>query len=245
MKKLVTGSLIALFASQLVACVAEDTARVSVGWSFRTLEPEAVTGCPEGYPTIAHYNQPLDEVTGAIVGQPIIDLYDCADNANFTDSLPPTIIQSWVESTDDSGQAVYATSNSAILDIRTQNQSFDVAIFHDAGYFFFDWTLVAASNPNTEVTCDQADADGIEIITTVTGGTAAVADKFDCDTGTTHGEVITPAILAGSYTVSIDAFKDGAGGGALGEPQNFSNEIIPDRNGINDLGSVDLPIDGL
>lgn len=242
MKKLVTGSLIALFASQLVACVAEDTARISVGWSFRTLEPDAVTGCPEGYPTIAHYNQPLDEVTGVAVGQPIIDLYDCVDNSNFTDSLPPTVIQSWVESTTDSG-TVYARSNSAILDIRTQNQSFDVAIFHDAGYFFFDWTLVAASNPNTEVTCAQADADGVEIITTLTGTAEAIADKFPCESNTTNGTIITPAILAGTYEVSIDVFKDGAG--ALGEPANFSNEVLPDRNGINDLGSVDLPIDGL
>lgn len=238
MKKLVFGSLFALAASQLVACVAsDDTARITVGWEFKEF-PNTTTSCPAGFPTIAHYNQPLDEITLAPVGQPIIDLYDCVDGSNFTDSLPPTTIQSWVESTDDSGASVYAQSTSVILDISAQNQAFDVAIFHDAGYFQFGWDLVAASN-GAPVSCAQAGADGVEIISTITGTTDAVTDQFNCE----DGGAITAALLAGTYEVSIDAFQDGAG--ALGAPFNLSNRVINAPNKVTDLGIVDLPIDGL
>lgn len=218
-------------------------AKITSSWSFRNAvgdNPAAdqETACPNGYGTIAQYSQELDATTGAPVGQPIVDLYDCVDGANFTDGLVPGVYQTWLESTNDNNTAVYAQSLSAIVDITVQDATFDVAIFNNAGYFLFGWTLQAASN-GQPVTCAQANADGVEIISTVAGGSAATTDQFNCE----DGSAITPRMVAGAYNISIDAFRDGAG--SLGEPVNRANQVIGDRNQVTDLGTVTLPIDGL
>lgn len=236
MKKLVFGSLFALAASQLVACVAsDDFATVNAEWQFLNF-PQTETSCPPGYPTMAHYNLEVDPISYAPIGQPIIDLYDCDTGANFTDTLPPAVYQSWLESTTDSGQGVYAQSTSAIVDVRTQDQTLSVAIFNDAGYFQFGWQLVDAATA-APISCAQAGADGVEIISTISGTTDAVTDQFDCE----QGAAITAALLEGTYNVSIDAFQDGAG--ALGAPFNLDNRVIQAPNKVTDLGDIQLPID--
>lgn len=211
-------------------------AQITAAWTFRDF-PDTVTACPAGFNTIAHYNQLLD-ANGQASGQPVIDLYDCVDNTNFTDALTPGVYQSWLESTDDSGANVYAQSTSVILDVTTQDASFEAAIFNDAGYFAFGWSLVASSN-GSPVTCAQAQADGVEIISTVTNGTAGVTDQFNCE----DGFGVTAALLAGSYTVSIDAFQDG--GPALTEPVTEPNQIVQDRNRVTSLGDFVLRVSNL
>ena len=101
------------------------------------------------------------------------------------------------------------------------------------------WNL-RGRQTNTPLQCrDVANLDGVEIISTVTGGTQFVVDKFDCE----NGIDISDGLLQGSYTVSIDAFQDGAG--ALGPPVNLPNRTILDRNEVTDLGTANLLIDGL
>ncbi|MEO8549418.1 MAG: hypothetical protein ABI678_05580 [Kofleriaceae bacterium] len=67
----------------------------------------------------------------------------------------------------------------------------------------------------------------------------AITDQFECSA---HFG-ITSALPAGTYTVSIDAFKEGAGGGALGTPVNLTNKVVHDLSELTDLATITLPID--
>ncbi|MBS1120915.1 MAG: hypothetical protein H6Q90_3143, partial [Deltaproteobacteria bacterium] len=162
-----------------------------------------------------------------------IDKYDCADNTG-TAEYPIGAYQVFVEINGTGG--VYGQSLSAIVDIVAQDQTVSVTLVDNGGYFVFDWDLVDAVS-NAPLTCATAgNPDSIEILSTLSGTTAAVADKFDCEVGTG----VTGALLAGSYTISVAALN--AADQALGEPQN-SSHVIGDRNAVTDLGVITLPID--
>jgi hypothetical protein len=184
------------------------------------------------------YNQELD-ANNRPIGEPIVDLFDCIDGRHESAALDPVVYETWLEVRNGEFGAVYAESLSAIVDVRDVDKTFSATILNDGGYFQVAWALKGQTT-NQPLQCrDVANLDGVEIISTVTGGTQAVVDQFDC----TKGIDISGGLLAGAYTVSVDAFQDG--GPALGPPVNLTNRTIKDRNGVTDLGTVTLPITGL
>ncbi|HEU0037481.1 MAG TPA: DUF4215 domain-containing protein [Kofleriaceae bacterium] len=213
-------------------------ALITANWTFKDVATNTVTGCPAGFDTVKVVSQPVDAV-GNPVGTPIIDLFNCADGTGTTAPLPATTYSVHLEVTTATGGVPYASSLSAFVDVTTADATFTTTILNDGGYFAFDWALVGA-NTNNALTCaDVATIDSIEITSTLSGTTTAVADKFSCAAGTG----VTGGLLAGSYTVSIAALN--AQNQALGAPQNQSNAVIQAPNKLTDLGLITLPIDGL
>ena len=89
------------------------------------------------------------------------------------------------------------------------------------------------------LTCQEAGitANGsVETIaTSVANSQYFKADKFTCEDhfGTTD------ALLAGTYTVSVDAEVNNV---AVSTPKNLTNKVITAPDGLTDLGHILIPI---
>lgn len=244
MKNVILGTLLVGAAAQLAGCIIEDNkndpppgdaAYITASWKIQNVAG-SVAPCPPGFDTAALVSQEID-AAGNDIGSPITDLFSCADGTGISDPLAPAVYKSWIQITDHSGANVYAQSAAAIVDLTTADKSFSAEIVTDGGYFVFDWALTGATS-GAPLTCAAAGADTVELISTVSGGTQFLTDKFTCDDG--YG--VTSALAAGSYTVSIDATL--GNGGALGTAMTLTNKVIQAPNKFTDLGSVMIPIDG-
>ncbi len=242
MKKLVLGSLIALTASQAAGCIIEsggDDAFITANWTFRNEATGTTTSCPPGFDTVALYNQEVT-TSGSNIGSPIIDLFDCAAGSGTSAPLPATLFKSWIEVTDHTNNAVYAQSTEAYVDVTFSDKSFNAQILNDGGYFLLAWNLYGASS-NADLTCAQAGAaGGISVIgTEVSNPTNSAEDQFDCEDGADY----TAGYVAGTYTVSVAAL-DGSDQ-AIGTAPALTNQVIGDQNQVTNLGTIEIPIDGL
>lgn len=242
MKNLVV--LAGLIAAASTGCIisSDDTssgnAHVGATWTIKSVVTNSEVGCPNGFDTAALYNQPIDSA-GNAVGDPFIDLFDCAAGAGRSAALPPTTYQTWVEITDHTNANTYAQSVPAILDVTDVDLTYNTDILDDGGYFSFAWDLVGAQSQQP-LDCAAAgvngSSSGVELIATIAGGTASAADQFTCD----DGAGVTAGYPAGNYTVSIDAFTSA---GAVGTAAPINSSIKP-QNQVTNLGTVTIPIDG-
>lgn len=232
MKKLILGSLVAVFA---VGCTSSsDTPNINATWTIQNVDGSNV-GCPSGFDTAVLVSQEVDSA-GNPVGNPIEDLFDCAAGAGHSAPLDATTYQSWVEITSHDGTQVYAQSLSAFVDIVDTDKTLNVAILDDGGYFQVQWDL-RRTQGGAAVPCSEVDGIGV-LSTEVSNSTNSADDKFTC----ADGVGITGGLTAGTYTVSIDAFADGAGGGSLGPPTVLSNKVIKPQNQVTDLGVVTVNV---
>jgi len=218
------------------ACTLDNTgneAHVGATWQIKNVAG-ATQACPTGYDTAALVNQPVD-ANGNAVGQPIIDLFDCAAGAGTSAPLPATSYETWVQITDHAGTNVYAKSVPAFLDVTTTDLTYNTDILTDGGYFAFTWVLTQGGSP---VTCSQAGLSGstasIDLVATISGGSAGAADLFTCDDG--YG--VTAGYVAGDYTVSIDAYN---GSTVAGMAPTINTSIQP-QNAVTNLGTVTIPL---
>lgn len=260
MKKLVIGTVIALAATQAAGCIItaeEDYATVGATWEIRDqvdLLPDGTvtsiaSSCPPGFNTVALFNVVVDANFAPVTNcnNPnqdnsstcFVDLYNCEDRAGISDPLPPAMYQTWIAVTDDSGANTYATSLSAYLDVRDINLDFGATIFKDGGFFIVDWDLKAQSN-NAPLTCAQAGAPFVTADVTVSSSTQyAQTNPWPCDDH--YGA--SPALPVGSYTVSVQALDSAQG--YLGKAPEYTNKLISGENGITDLGTALITIEGM
>ena len=235
MKKL---ALLLLVASQAAGCVMREEepyyedALITGEWTFYNIATDTQTRCPTGFGTVRMVSQPVDN-RFAPVGEPFIDLFDCLDGRNTSAYLPPDIYQVWLEVVSDGGGSLYAQSTSKIVDVIDRDALFSASILNDGGYFLMDWQL-RGSNTNQTVSCDGIDS--VEILSTISGTTEALGDKFTCR----DGSGITAGLLNGAYTISVAALD--ASNRALGTAPTITNKAIRDRNQITDLGLITIPI---
>jgi len=256
MKKLVLGSLFALTASQVAGCIittgeggTDDYATVGATWRFSTVAGGTAT-CPPGFDTVALFNQRVNaqgEPIGGNCRTPadaessngscFVDLYDCVDGAGRSAPLPPARYQTWIAVTDDSVSQVYAETVSAYLDVRDVDLTYNAQVLVDGGYFFLSWDLVDSVTDEL-LTCGDVLPDGVGVVSTsVANPSSFTDDKFTCEDYAGY----TAGLLAGTYTVSIDAFDDVEG--SLGEPVVLTNKVIADQNRVTDLGHIEIPVD--
>ncbi len=250
MKNLVYGSLMAVLVSQAAGCIitsdGEEDAVITANWSIKNAGTNEVVPCPPGTTTAAVYSQAVN-ASNQPVGSPIIDLFDCDDNSGQTAPLPPDVYQVWVELTSEGGGMKYATSTkwpaglddldrNDIVDVRDADKTFSTTLLADGGYFSVQWDLVDAAT-NAPLTCDEALADGVGVISTsVSNPSSFVDDKFNCEAG--FG--ITGGLLQGTYTVKVDAMENNQ---SIGDAPTLTNKTIRNANQITDLGLVMIPID--
>ncbi|MDB4955350.1 MAG: hypothetical protein JWO36_2919 [Myxococcales bacterium] len=245
MKNVVLGSLIALTAATGCTTTATpvDTATVSATWTLRTADVGTATGhnvsCPPGFDTAALYNQEISPTTGANIGQPFIDLFNCSAGQGSATELPPGLYQTWVEIANTNNTSVYAQSLSADVDVTVANKTFSAEILVDGGYFQLAWNLVGATS-NNSLTCTQAGATGgVEAISTDVATSAnSASDVFTCED---HAGV-TSGFKAATYTISVDALNSQMQ--AIGTAPAISNRVIASPNKVTDLGTITIPITG-
>jgi hypothetical protein len=215
------------------------TAHVGATWQIKDVAGTAQP-CPSGFDTAALVNQLVDS-SGANMGQPILDLFDCTAGAGTSATLPAHAYKTWVQITDHSGASVYARSVPATLDVTTTDLTYNTDILTDGGYFSLSWILQGAVS-NNQLTCTQAgvtgSSSGVETVATLASSSNAVTDQFTCDDG--YG--VTSGLPAGTYTVSIDAFTSG---GAVGTAPTLTNQTITAPNNVTSLGTITIPIDNL
>jgi cysteine-rich repeat protein len=219
------------------ACTLDSGGGAHVGatWQIKNVagQPQA---CPTGFDTAALVNQPIDSA-GNPVGQPIIDLFDCVAGQGTSAELPATTYETYVEITDHNGTNVYAKSVPADLDVTTTDLTYNTDILTDGGYFAFAWMLTQGGAP---VTCSQAgisgSSSGVELTATLISSGAATDDEFTCE----DGMGVTSGLVAGDYSVSIDAFNSTGG---LGRGANINQTTIQGQNQVTNLGTVTVPID--
>ncbi|HEU0035783.1 MAG TPA: hypothetical protein VFQ53_34460 [Kofleriaceae bacterium] len=244
MKNFVEGLAVVLVVSQATACVIYDdtepveAASITARWSFHNIATDKTTACPAGFDTVALNNQELD-VDGRPIGQPYIDLFDCADGSGISAPLAPSVYQTWISVTNTDGTQTYADSLSAIVDVIDTDKTFTASILNDGGYFQLSWDLVGATSNQPLACSDVPGLASIESIgTSIASPDIAAADKFTC--GDHAG--VTGGFLQGAYTVSITALD--RNDRALSEPVNLANQKIAARNRVTDLGHVEIPITG-
>lgn len=219
-------------------------AYTTANWTIKQVNG-TVLSCPTGYDTAALYSQAVDSQ-----GNPIgtcttasatcfIDLFNCVDGTGTSSALPTGQWLTWLNITSHDGTMIYAQSTTAIVDNTTQDQTFTADIYDDGGYFQWAWTLIGATTANPLMCSDVPNQNGAEIISTVTGGSAASSDIFNC----TDGQGITSVLPAGSYTCAFDIINNS--NQSLGNGAPKANQIIVAPNKITDLGSVTIYITGL
>ncbi len=242
MKNLIVGSLIALAASQAAGCIitsGDDTedAFITANWKITHLAPEMNISCPPGFDTAALYNQPVDSNFNPF-GSAIVDLFDCEAHSGTSAPLAPGIYQSWIEIANHDNTSVYAQSLSAIVDVIDQDKTFSAQILENGGYFQLQWNLVGAQS-NQSLSCAAAGAaGGVDVTGTVVSSTEANSDVFDCE----DFFGITAGYRAATYTVSVSAL-DGSES-PLGIAPAMT-KTIGERNAVTNLGTINIPIDGL
>ena len=231
------------FALGAVGCVPyeedpyyEEDALITGEWSFHNIAggSDTRTGCPAGFGTVRMISQPVDSRL-APIGEPFIDLFDCLDGRHTSALLPPDVYQVWLEVVTDNNSSLYAQSTSKIVDVIERDALFSAQIINDGGYFLLDWQL-RGSMSNSTLSCTGIDS--VEILSTLSGSTEAVGDKFRCG----DGSGLTAGLLNGSYTLSVAAL--GADNRAIGTAPAQTNKAIRDRNQVTDLGLITIPIDG-
>jgi hypothetical protein len=251
MKKLVLGSLLlAALVSQTTGCIitsddgdddiGDEFARMDVEWSFVDVDasgrPIRDNGCPAGYGSVTLHNQQFDPVTDQDIGPEILDVFDCVDEANFTDELDPGVYESFLSVTNGIGGPLYASSISAIVDVTATDKTFTSQIVDNGGYFRVDWDL-RRQGSNALLACrDVANIDGVEITATLSGTSTAVVDTFDCEDGFGY----SAAVREGNYVVKVDALN--TSDQAIGPGALLNNKTVGIRNDIEDLGIVQLQI---
>ncbi len=242
MKNLVLGSLIALTASQAAGCIIEsggDDAYITANWTFRDEATGTTTGCPSGFDTVALYNQEVTS-SGAALGAPIIDLFDCVRGSGTSAPLPAALFKSWIEVTDHNNTSKWGASTEAFVDVTVSDKSFNAQLLNDGGYFLFGWNLYGASS-NADLSCAQAGATGgVEAIATdISNSSNSATDQYDCEDFAAY----TAGYRAATYTVSVSALN--SADQAIGTAPALTNKTIGTHNAITNLGTIEIPITGL
>lgn len=215
-----------------------DAATISARWSLRNMADGATTACPAGFDTAQLISQPVDANNNP-VGDPIVDLFDCAAKAGTSAALPPDVYQVWIEIRNTDGSTLYAQSLSQFVDVRVQDKAFATQILNDGGYFQLSWDLIGNTSQQM-LTCSQI-AGGVDAVETISTSVADshrfYTDKFTCE----DHVGVTSGLLQGAYTISIDASRADK---SIGTAPTLASKVIRAQNQVTDLGHIVIPIDG-
>ncbi len=244
MRRVVMFAVFALVASTATGCIVDnsggddgpnDVGRITVNWSFKELATNSILPCPTGFNTAAFYAYPVDS-TGSRVGDPIIDLYQCAAGSGTSD-YPIGRYEVYLEITNGTNTGLYAQSLSTIVDIVPDDATFTTTIIDDGGFFIFDWELRGQTS-GTVLSCAQANTARVDIGVTVAGTTEGTNDTFPCENRTG----VTGGLIADTYTVTVAALN--TANLSVGTAPSLTNKVIAAPNKVTDLGLIMIPITG-
>ena len=238
MKKLVLAASLAAAVSA-TACTTSSKLSVTADWTFKHVADGTARSCPVNFDTATVLAVPYDTLTAEVNGGLIrADLFDC-DRGSGTVLVPDGQYLMSVRIEDHAGVTTYADSEQVFVDTAFTD-GFDVEILDDGGYMTFRWTL-HDSLTDQRISCADArispSKGAVEsVATSVSNPNRVVTDKFTCDDhyGTTAG------LLAGSYTVSVEATENDI---QVGDPVNMASVPVVAPNHVTDLGHLKIPVD--
>ena len=249
MKKLILGTLCAVGAA---ACTTSDVGHIFATWQLAHVDSAGnltAASCPVGFDTAELHTvaaspdgTAIDACT-SVNSNCYIDLFNCSDGSGRSSALPAQNYLTWIQIASHDGTQVYAISDQEFVDITNVDQNFDTTILKNGGYFRLSWSLMGEAS-GAPLSCSQTAASSaaggsVETTATITGGQAALSDKFNCED---HFGYSAP-LPSGSYTVQVDALD--ANNLALGPGTTLPGELIGVMaNDINDLGHIIIPISG-
>ena len=221
-------------------CAIESKFATTANWSFRDVATNTPTACPVGFDTASVTSQLVDDTGTAVAGKVFVDKFNCADATGQITSVFQGRYQTFVTIENTDGTQQYAQTVSAIVDLTASDQTYTAEIVNDGGYFTMAWTLRGATSNNV-LTCAQAGATGgTELVSTsVANSSNAVSDIFTCE----DGFGVTSALLAGGYNISADALNGSMQ--SVGTAPSQNDKVIGVKNAVTDLGTIEIPIDGL
>ncbi len=222
--KLVYAALVAAGVSQAAGCVftSVEEGQLDVSWNL-----ESGDTCPGG---TAEVN--IEEVGG---GRTYVELFDCVDGRGRTGPIREGRYTVYVNLIDDSGAALYAQSFSADVSITRDGElvpvSFDINV--DEAFFALTWSLVDTGG--SELSCAEAGAGGVSVLSTLVGPAGSgFDDVFDCEAR----EGVTSPLPLGDYEVVTSVLETGSDA-VLGQSQTRA-AALDFGNQLNDLGNFEF-----
>ena len=238
MKKLVFVALMLGAVSQAAGCIItsddddDAAAQFDVHWVLTDGPSDATIDCASaGVDTIKVTSR------GDNVGD-FIDLFNCGDGFNATALLPLDDYTVWIDALDvNDGVVAQSNSQLSMLDLDQELVRLDFDFPVDGGFFALTWNLVDDAD-DSALTCAEAVAGGVEVISTpVGGGGTGLSDIFDC----TDGEGVTAKLPIDTYTVVIELLEE-VTDLSLGTSVPRT-ESIDYGNHLIDLGNFEFGVD--
>lgn len=165
-------------------------------------------------------------------GQRFTDIHDCSAGRGSTAPLPPGDYLVWLEVTSPDNSELYVQSLSVASSVAFDGDVATVDIPSFEGFFGFTWNLIDTNG--TPLTCEEVNADGVDIIATLASTSVAFVDVFNCaDLAAT-----TNALLVGTHTIVVDVLQ---GEEPLGTSQAREETItFDDVDQVVDIGNFEF-----
>lgn len=209
-----------------------------VTWSFEALQTQTPAACPPGFDTAAVSSQQVD-IDGNPVGDPIVDLFTCADGAGTTSPLTGDMyVETVAIQTDDAG-ATYGKT----LPVTTGANAQEVdtpPIYTDGGHFHTSWLVSVNGGSATDCLDALPDAYGYAVQITATGGAGPLpSPSLVCANGSGY----TTGYVDGTYSVMATLVD--SSGSAVGSSAPIDGNIATNQtqgNTITELGPFVIPV---
>jgi cysteine-rich repeat protein len=211
-------------------CEKEITPRhITAEWQWINLMGMTTTPCPASVSMMA-----LD-ITPAGGTTTVTDLFPCADGTGVSSTIAAGDYTVQLRALLSAG-GVLATSFEQTIDLSAGDGTFSHGLLNDAGFFSLNWRLRGASSMGV-FPCNQVGATTVR--TTFTGPTTTTM-SLPCADGEAAAPVFSPALLAGSYSVSLEVL-DGALQ-PMGTSTPLMNQSVTAPDGVTPLSVIEISL---
>jgi hypothetical protein len=152
--------------------------------------------------------------------------------------LEPGIYEVQLALANEDLSTTYAVSTPETIDVSLGDKTYSRQFLTDGGVFQFRWRLLG--NDNQPRSCDVASVFGVAItVQNEADPSSATSDEVNCEDNATGYSF---AFANGSYMVTLEAVNDN--GQTQGLSDTLTGQVIMGPNGITDLGTVDVFLQG-
>lgn len=221
----------------LLGCGSDDADGVFItaSWTLRNVESNVPQPCPTEAAWV------LLHARGAACpgGECQFDL-PCEPGSGLSGVLEPGAYEVWMDFNDlDSSQPykTFTTTTPETVDLTLGDRMYARQVLLDGGVFKVAWKLV--SSQGVTRTCEDGGVYGIYVTANNEADpSSGQQDEIVCEGGFGY----TYAYGAGTYTVNLEAVNDS--GQTLGLADPLMGQMIVAPNGVTDIGTIEIQLDG-
>lgn len=249
MRLLIGVSLLAL-----VGCGSDDADGVFIdaSWTVRSVTANSALGCSDLSAAAVKTTLTARRTDGGACRGTMTEcltVFECdvlppdgearkATGTGTSTPLEPGIYEVQLALASEDLSTTYAASTPETIDLSLGDKPFARQFFTDGGVFQFQWKLLG--NDNQPRSCETAGVFGVAItVQNEADPSTATSDEVKCVDGATGYSF---AFANGSYTVTLEAVNDD--GQTRGLSDTLTGQVIRGPNGITDLGTVDVFLQG-